>query len=91
MFLFAEEVGTPMMSFVVVLVAAALIGSFLAAVVAGLVLKMRKSGSAANSSELAFLRQELARLTRENERLREEVEQLKSGPKAAGSTDIMER
>ena len=60
----------------------------MAAVVGGILVFMRKSGSTSNSSELTYLRQEVARLNKEVERLREHVEQLKNGPKATGSTDI---
>ena len=56
-----------------------------------LLLFMRKPGSTASSSELTYLRQEVARLHKEVERLREDVAQIKSGPTAAGSTDIQSK
>jgi outer membrane murein-binding lipoprotein Lpp len=77
-----------MMSLGLILIAVMVVGVVLAAIVVGFLFLMRKSGSASNSGELAFLRQEVARLNKENDRLREEVEQFKSGPKATGSTDI---
>ncbi len=77
-----------MMSIGLILVAVIVVGAVLAAVVVGFVLLTRKSGSASNSGELAYLRQEVARLNRENDQLREEMEQFTGGPKAAESTDI---
>jgi outer membrane murein-binding lipoprotein Lpp len=77
-----------MMSVGLILIGVMVVGIVLAAIVVGLLVLMRKSGSESNSGELAYLRHEVARLNKENERLREEVKQFKSGPKAAGSTDI---
>ena len=77
-----------MMSFGLILIAVLVVGIVLAAIVVGLLFLMRRSESASNSGELAFLRQEVARLNKENDRLREEVEQFKTGPRATGSTDI---
>ena len=77
-----------MMRLGLILIAVMVVGAVLAAVVVGVLFLMRKSESASNSGELAFLRQEVARLNKENDRLREEVEQSKNGPKATGSTEI---
>jgi hypothetical protein len=74
-----------------ILCGVATIGVILVAVVGGIVLLMRKSRSAPNSRELAYLREEVARLHKEVERLGEEVEHLKNGSRAAGSTDITGR
>jgi cell division protein FtsB len=80
-----------MMSFGVILCGVLIVVGALAGAVGAFVLVMRKSRNAPNPSELAYLREEVARLNQEVERLRENVEQLKSGPRAAGSTDIKGR